>query len=123
MLRHASIYDSPSAESRGLRVLVMRQWPRGVRRDRIDLWLKDAAPSRELLRAYRDGLTWQEFERRYRAEILDERPHVLEQLRQLEQEHGQVTLLCHERMPPHMHCHREIAGGTDARPRHASDHA
>ena len=106
MIRTASVYDPP-AEDAGLRVLIMRYWPRGVRRERVDVWLKDAAPSTELLRAYTHaGLSWDAFEAGYRAEIERERPHVLEELRKLEREHGTVTLLCHERIPPHEHCHR-----------------
>ncbi|MBV9547884.1 MAG: DUF488 family protein [Chloroflexi bacterium] len=106
MIGHASIYD-PSAHA-GCRVLVMRYWPRGVRRSRVDVWLKDAAPSIDLLRAYaHEGLAWPEFERAYRAEI-DARGDVLERLRALEREHGCVTLLCHERIPPAEHCHRQI---------------
>jgi uncharacterized protein YeaO (DUF488 family) len=107
-IRHASIYDQPF-EGAGLRVLIMRYWPRGVRRERVDVWLKDAAPSAALLRAYSHaGLPWADFERAYRAEVLEERPHALEQLRALEREHGTLTLLCHERMPPAEHCHRLI---------------
>jgi uncharacterized protein YeaO (DUF488 family) len=106
---HASVYDSPSNESLGLRVLIMRQWPRGIRKERIDVWLKDAAPSRELLDAHNHhGLAWDEFLRRYREEIKDERPGVLEELRRLEREHGRVTLLCFERIPPAEHCHRLV---------------
>lgn len=94
----------------------MRLWPRGVRRDRVDLWLKDAAPSRGLLDAYTHaGLAWQEFERRYRLEILEERPHVLERLEALEATHGTLTLLCHERIPPREHCHRLILADLLAR--------
>jgi uncharacterized protein YeaO (DUF488 family) len=107
MIRHASVYDPPAA-GEGLRVLIMRYWPRGVRRERIDAWLKDAAPSTELVRAYTHrGLPWEDFEASYRAEILHARPQVLDQLRQLEREHGTLTLLCHERIPPHAHCHRQ----------------
>jgi uncharacterized protein YeaO (DUF488 family) len=108
---HASIYDRDHVSARqpgGLRALVSRHWPRGVRKDRVDLWLKDAAPSRDLLNAYHDGLPWDQFERRYRDEILQERPDVLKQLRDLAREHGTVTLICYERMPPHDHCHRQI---------------
>jgi uncharacterized protein YeaO (DUF488 family) len=111
MIRHASIYDAkdePLSED-GLRVLVMRQWPRGVRKVRTDLWLKDAAPSKELLHEYNHaGQSWAEFERRYRSEILDERAYVLDRLRELEREHGVLTLQCHERIPPGEHCHREV---------------
>lgn len=110
MIQHASIYDRDRRrEDDGLRVLVMRQWPRGVRKERIDLWLKDAAPSRELLRAYTHGeLTWGAFEKRYRSEMLDERADVVDHLRELEREHGVVTLLCYERIPPYQHCHRQV---------------
>ena len=104
---HGSIYDPPPAGDSPLRVLIMRQWPRGVRKDRVDVWLKDASPSRELLDAYHDqGLPWEDFEARYRGEILRDRPDVLRQLRNLEKEHGTVKLLCFERIPPHEHCHR-----------------
>ena len=110
MIRHASIYEAKERSAGdSLRVLVMRQWPRGVRKERIDLWLKDAAPSRALLDAYHhQGLSWAEFEQRYRSEILRERPSVLDQLRLLEAEHGTLTVLCHERIPPGDHCHREV---------------
>ncbi len=105
MLSGASIYDHDLPD--GWRVLIMRYWPRGVRRDRIDVWLKDAAPSVGLVRAYRDGaIEWAEFARRYRSEIRDERPHVLRQLAELESEHGALVLLCSERIPPAEHCHR-----------------
>jgi uncharacterized protein YeaO (DUF488 family) len=107
---HASVYDTvDSAGEQGVRVLIMRYWPRGVKRDRIDVWIKDAAPSPQLLHDYtHGGQTWDEFERRYRAEILEERPHVLDELRALLEEHGAIQLLCHERMPPNEHCHRLI---------------
>jgi uncharacterized protein YeaO (DUF488 family) len=110
MIRHASIYESRErSDGDGLRVLVMRQWPRGVRKERVDMWLKDAAPSRALLDAYNHaGLRWAEFEQRYRLEMLHERPAALDQLRRLEAEHGVLTLLCHERIPPRDHCHREV---------------
>ena len=109
MIREASIYDRKLAfDTPGHRVLIMRIWPRGVRRSAVDTWLKDASPSRELLDAYHAGLPWSDFERRYEAEIVDERPHVLEELRQLEREHEIVWLLCHERIPPETHCHRLV---------------
>jgi len=85
----------------------MRRWPRGVRKDQVDVWLKDAAPSAPLLEEYHHrGLAWATFEARYRLEILKERPSVLEEVRGLEREHGEVRLLCFERIPPDEHCHR-----------------
>lgn len=110
MIRHASIYDRGDASlEEGFRVLVMRHWPRGVRKERTDLWLKEAGPSRELLDTYNHaGLSWHEFAQRYQSEMLNERGDVLETIRQLEREHGVITLLCHERIPPSDHCHREL---------------
>ena len=56
--------------------LVDRLWPRGVRKDALDIdgWLKDVAPSTELRRWFgHDPERWEEFRERYRAE-LDTRP-------------------------------------------------
>lgn len=107
MIKVASIYEPDPGQ--GFRVLIMRYWPRGVRRERVDLWLKDAAPSAELLRAYaHEGQAWEDFDRLYRVEIREQRPHVLEQLRLLEHEHDTLILLCHERIPPAEHCHRQV---------------
>jgi uncharacterized protein YeaO (DUF488 family) len=106
MITHGSVYDRDRDERSGWRVLIMRRWPRGVRKEQVDAWLKDAAPSRELLDGYHhQGLPWSEFEARYRAEI-HTRPAVLDEIRALEREHGEVRLLCYERMPPEEHCHR-----------------
>jgi len=49
MPRIKGVYD-PSGSDDGLRVLVERLWPRGLNRDKVkvDIWLKDVAPSSEL---------------------------------------------------------------------------
>ncbi|HYJ66350.1 MAG TPA: DUF488 family protein [Nocardioidaceae bacterium] len=55
--------------------LVDRLWPRGVRKDGVDLdgWLKDVAPSTELRRWFhQDRSQWAEFRERYRAELDDD---------------------------------------------------
>ena len=75
------IYE-PYAESDGLRILVDRLWPRGMSKDaaRIDLWVKELAPSHELRKWYQhDPSRWSEFRRRYFAE-LDSHPEELETL-------------------------------------------
>ena len=73
-VRLRRIYDEPAADD-GLRVLVDRLWPRGMRKDdaRIDLWPKDIAPSTELRRWYgHDPDKAREFSRRYREELRSE---------------------------------------------------
>jgi uncharacterized protein YeaO (DUF488 family) len=62
----------PAIATDGLRILVERLWPRGVtkRKARIDLWLKDVAPSQALRQWYsHDPSKWPEFQKRYRAEL------------------------------------------------------
>lgn len=65
------IYDAPSADD-GTRVLVDRLWPRGVTKQAaaLDLWFKDVAPTSELRKWFaHDPENWQEFQKRYRAEL------------------------------------------------------
>jgi len=64
-------YESP-AEQDGQRILVDRLWPRGLTKinAKIDLWLKDVAPSTELRHWFNhDPEKWPEFKKRYRAEL------------------------------------------------------
>lgn len=86
-------YDSPSAHD-GLRILVDRIWPRGVRKAqaRIDLWLKDIAPSTALRQWFgHDPARWSVFRRRYRAE-LKRQPEAVAQLQALARK-GRITLV------------------------------
>ncbi|TFC46388.1 DUF488 family protein [Cryobacterium sp. TMT1-21] len=65
------VYDEP-AESDGVRVLVDRLWPRGVSKEhaRLDLWLKDVAPSPDLRTWWNhDPARLAEFAERYTAEL------------------------------------------------------
>ena len=88
------IYAAPAATD-GCRVLVDRLWPRGLSKDKaaVDHWFRDLAPSNELRRWYgHDPGKWNEFRKRYRAE-LDTDPTVLEPLLQLMKTEKTVTLL------------------------------
>ncbi len=70
-VRVKRVYD-PQASDDGVRVLVDRLWPRGMKRDevRIDLWLKDVAPSADLRRWFgHDPTRWPGFQDRYRTEL------------------------------------------------------
>lgn len=71
MIRLKRAYDAPS-EDDGTRFLVERLWPRGVRKDKLQLdgWLKDVAPSPELRRWFsHDPARWDEFQHRYFSEL------------------------------------------------------
>src|SRR5262245_35756940 len=86
-------YDPPAADD-GCRVLVDRLWPRGVSKAsaRIDLWLKDVAPSAGLRKWFaHDPGKWARFRSRYFRE-LDAHPDAVGQVRKLARK-GTVTLV------------------------------
>jgi len=104
MIRTARVYDPPSPRD-GYRLLVMRLWPRGVRKEAVDEWQKELGPSTELLRTYRDGkIAWTEFARRYRAEVR-KKPELLDKVRKLSRRRT-VTLLCG--CAEESRCHRGV---------------
>jgi uncharacterized protein YeaO (DUF488 family) len=73
MIQLKRVYDQPSADD-GFRVLVERLWPRGVTKEgaRLDLWLKEIAPSPELRTWYaHDVARWEAFRTRYLGELAD----------------------------------------------------
>jgi uncharacterized protein YeaO (DUF488 family) len=71
MIQIKRAYESAAPED-GARVLVDRVWPRGVRRDQLQIagWERELAPSTALRRWFgHDPTRWDEFVRRYRAEL------------------------------------------------------
>jgi uncharacterized protein YeaO (DUF488 family) len=63
---------APPEDGDGFRVLVDRLWPRGIAKDkaRIDLWLKDVAPSDDLRRRFHGAPSkWREFVAAYAREL------------------------------------------------------
>jgi uncharacterized protein YeaO (DUF488 family) len=93
-VRVKRVYDVPSPDD-GVRVLVDRLWPRGLKREtaKIDLWLKDVAPSDELRRWFgHDPNRWAQFQKRYRAELAQNAEPVAA-LRELVKGRKPLTLL------------------------------
>src|SRR3954465_9534716 len=88
-------YDERGRED-GARVLVDRIWPRGLTKEKahLDEWCKTIAPSTALRKWYgHDPARFEEFNRRYRAELEEpERAEVLQHLRDLAR-HGPLTLI------------------------------
>jgi len=87
------VYQKADAED-GARFLVERLWPRGMKKDSLQLtaWLKEAAPSTELRKWFNhDPSKWSQFRRRYFAE-LETRLDALEPLMQAAA-NGKVTLV------------------------------
>ena len=70
-IRLKRIYEAPAA-SDGTRILVDRLWPRGIAKDKakINLWLRDIAPSDALRRRFHGHPEdWDAFRAAYAAEL------------------------------------------------------
>jgi DNA-3-methyladenine glycosylase len=87
------VYDEAAPDD-GHRVLVDRLWPRGVSKERakLDVWLKEVAPSQELREWFgHKPERFKEFKSRYEKELRDN--PAVEELRTIIKEHPKVTLL------------------------------
>lgn len=74
----ARAYDDLSGLS-GAHLLVDRVWPRGISREalHLDAWLRELAPSSALRKWYgHQPARWEEFRKRYLAELADNRDAV-----------------------------------------------
>ena len=93
MIQTKRVYDEPG-KSDGFRILVDRLWPRGLTKERarVDLWMKEIAPSDALRKNFHKTEDWPEFEKRYRAELKDKND-LFAEIKKVEKEHKKVTLL------------------------------
>jgi uncharacterized protein YeaO (DUF488 family) len=115
-LRTKSIYE-PKEERDGVRLLITRFYPRGVKKDRFDRWVRELSPSKELLHAYRlKEKTWDVFRSEFIAEMRAN-PTSIEAICALRKESrkGTVTLLCYER--GEAPCHRYIVAELVKKPK------
>jgi uncharacterized protein YeaO (DUF488 family) len=94
MMKIKKIYE-PAASGDGFRILVDRLWPRGLSKEnaKVDLWLKDIAPSDNLRKWFHhDPKKWTEFKSKYQKE-LETKKELLNKIKQIEKEKRIVTLL------------------------------
>ncbi len=93
MIQVKRAYEAASKND-GSRFLVERLWPRGVKKDnlQVDQWLKDVAPSSELRQWFQhDPAKWGEFRQRYFREL--EKHRDAWQLLLARARRGRVTLV------------------------------
>ena len=93
-IRLKRVYEK-AEKSDGLRILIDRLWPRGVSKEKakIDLWLKDIAPSNELRKWFgHDPTKWDEFQGRYREEFKAKK-EVIDELKKAIKKEKVITLL------------------------------
>ncbi|MEW5801612.1 MAG: DUF488 domain-containing protein [bacterium] len=93
MIKVKRIYAQPN-KGNGFRVLVDRLWPRSLKKEevKVDLWLKNIAPSNELRKWFaHDPQKWDTFQQKY-SEELDSRKDLVAMLISKAEE-GDLTLL------------------------------
>ena len=97
------VSDPPSA-SDGVRILVMRFWPRGVARSAVDQWFRELGTNPALIQRWKQGaLRWAEFRRAYQRELQDPAARqAITEIRKLLRK-SPVTLLCS--CPEEARCH------------------
>ncbi|MFE9444550.1 DUF488 domain-containing protein [Streptomyces sp. NPDC006602] len=104
-VRVRRVYEPPEPDD-GVRVLVDRLWPRGLKKDaaHVDEWPKPLTPSTELRHWYHAGeQSYEEFGRRYEAEpAAPEAAELLDHVRELAGK-GTVTLLTAAKSPEQSH--------------------
>ncbi len=109
MIKTKNIYD-PAEASDGVRALVMRLWPRGVKREKADRWFKELGPGAGLIKKWKSGkITWAGFKKAYLGEYKDAvKKTALAELKGLikTSKGTDVTLLCSCRDEDR--CHRGL---------------
>jgi uncharacterized protein YeaO (DUF488 family) len=101
-----TIYDAGSPDD-GTRILVMRLWPRGVRKDAVDEWFKELGTSTLLIKEWKGGaIQWPTFKARFLAEMESPEKKVLIASLAERSRNETITLLCSCR--DESRCHRSI---------------
>lgn len=99
-----TVYDKPEA-SDGKRVLVMTIWPRGVSKEKVDVWMKELGTPKELISDWKaKRISWPKFAVEYRKSLKG-KEQLLKALAE-ESKKRTITLLCTDRDATH--CHRSL---------------
>ena len=107
MIKTKSVYYDKAEANDGIRILVMRRWPRGISKEKakVDRWIKELGPSNELLSEWnKSKINFAEYKTRY----LKEMQMQTQKIRELAEVAGKntLTLLCHEKSDAE--CHRRL---------------
>ena len=106
MIKTKSIYE-PKSKGDGLRVLITRYYPRGVKKEHFDEWRRELAPSRELLKCYKNGeINWKKFEKKFLKQMNEQDSKKTIKTLANMAKNNSVTLLCYEKKESN--CHRYL---------------
>jgi uncharacterized protein YeaO (DUF488 family) len=124
MIQTKRVYD-PAGRSDGARYLVDHLWPRGLKKEalQVEAWIKTVSPSNDLRNWFdHDPAKWAAFQRRYFAE-LDRKPDTWKPLLAVAREKG-ITLVYSARDTEHnnagalqQYLEKKLAGKTKSGPR------
>ena len=92
-------YISLLNKTTGIRVLVTRHKPKSLKKEDYEVWAQELSPSKKILEEYKAGnLSWEEFEEKFKQEILVSQPaqNKLAKLKELAKT-SEVTLFCCEK--------------------------
>lgn len=128
-IKTKQIYEKPSQDD-GIRFLITRYYPRGVKKDSFDEWLRVLAPSPKLLFEYKDKkIDWETFKNRFLHELANNIDSVeIINILHEEMKNDVITLLCFERtgVPCHRHIIKEVIENpnilTNLMPKNADNH-
>jgi uncharacterized protein YeaO (DUF488 family) len=86
------IYE-PVEPDDGCRILVMRFWPRGISKGKIDLWEKELGTPAELIKKWKNGsISWKQFSKQYLDSVSD-KDDIVAKIAKIAKKQT-VTLLC-----------------------------
>jgi uncharacterized protein YeaO (DUF488 family) len=107
MIKTKSIYD-PKEENDGIRILITRYWPRGIKKDHFDNWHKELSPSRDLLKKYKNKeIDFQLFCRLFLEEIKNSNiTEICREIVHKNKKEKNITFLCYEK--DESICHRKF---------------
>lgn len=95
MIKIKTIHQIPEKED-GYRILVDNSWPEDISEEKdlkIDLWLKEIAPSSELHNWFdQDPLKWSEFKQRYQDELRNKKT-LISIIRDIEKDNNSITFV------------------------------
>ena len=103
----------PAEEDDGIRILITRYYPRGIKTDHFDYWIQALSPSPTLLQRYKQGrYDWEAFKSSFLWELWNniDSLETIYALNSLLRSLVNITLLCYEKEgnPCHRHLVREL---------------
>jgi len=104
MIKIKRIYED-SSETDGYRILIDRLWPRGISKEpaKIDLWIKEIAPSNDLRKWYHDNLEKRDqFQKKYIIET-EKNSDSLNKIKKIINDQKIITLLYASKDPKPIH--------------------